>query len=874
MFQIDPLGFINLIPQSLKQKARDTLVDFVAEQARKYAGEELATRLKKLRSDAAFNKTFEEALQRAARRFFDEYRLENEDLVAAIAADDGFFRDEKIQQALLAILKRPGAYLVEEQETLQQSFDSVLPQRINRERVDRAVIYLLKCLAEELWHLPELQPIYSLQFQRITAESTREQVAIQKAQLQALTGLNAGLREALLQLTDAIVEKKTLPAGDILALPAPSRPKVYHNLPQPDYGHFVGREKELAQVANILRPYPHSQHSLVTIDGIGGIGKSALALEVAHRYLRNFNRIPPEERFEAIIWTSAKQSILTAEGIVPRRQVLRTLNDIYSAIAVALQRDDITRTRSEEQAEVVGNTLTRQRTLIIVDNLETVDDEAVMAFLRELPAPTKAIVTTRHRIDVAYPVRLVGMPWEDAQVLIANECEKKGVVLTDDDVHRLYDRTGGVPLAIVWSIAQMGVGYGVETALMRLGQTTGNIARFCFEEALERIRGKSAYKLLLALCLFATDASREALGDVADLPELDRDDGLVELEKLSLINKRSDRFQMLPLTLVYSRAELAKDVGLESLLRNRWGKFLSNLLDTQTRPTNKFETWQRVKLEIDNLLNAMDWFWGKDELETLITFAERMNYFLWRTDNWSTWSRYLELGLKATILCEKSLEQAKFLRMLATMRNYQDDLDEAENWIRKSIRICNSNKYKDELISAMHRLGSIQFDRGDYEQARRTLNDAMVIAGEIKNANKIVLIERKLADLDLAEEKYESAEFRLKRAQEFHEQHESFSEGAWPYTYRLLGQVYLNKQDYQLAGQYFQKSLVAAQEISSLHHIAEAKQYLAELELALGHIDLAEKLAQEAIEIFTRLNMKRQFRKTETLIARIKTTVF
>jgi len=70
--------------------------------------------------------------------------------------------------------------------------------------------------------MPELQPIYSLQFQRVTAEATREQVVIQKAQLEALTGLNAGIREALLQLTDAIAEKKRLPAGKTLALPGPS----------------------------------------------------------------------------------------------------------------------------------------------------------------------------------------------------------------------------------------------------------------------------------------------------------------------------------------------------------------------------------------------------------------------------------------------------------------------------------------------------------------------------------------------------------------------------------------------------------------------------------------------------------------------------
>lgn len=554
MFQVD---LLQLIPQSLKRQARDVLVDFVSDQAKKFLSDEVAAKIKKLRSDAAFNQTFEAGLKRAVQRFVEEYEAQDEDLVAAIAADEEFFKNEEVQAALLAILKRPSAYLADERQVVVRSFDTVLPQRRNRERVDRAVTYLLQCLAEELWHLPELQPIYSLQFQRITAEATREQVAIQKAQLQALTGLNAGIREALLQLTEAIVERQALPAGDVLALPAPPpKPKVYHNLPQPDYGRFVGRDAELAQVVRILRPYPHSQHALVTIDGIGGIGKSALALEVAHRYLRNFDRIPPEERFEAIIWTSAKQTVLTAEGIVSRHQVLRTLDDIYTAIAVALQREDITRARPEEQAEVVHNALTRQRTLLIVDNLETVDDEAVLAFLRELPAPTKAIVTTRHRIDVAYPVRLVGMPWEDAQKLIAQECQKKGVTLSVDKAHRLYDRTGGVPLAIVWSVAQMGLGYGAEAVLTRLGQPTNDIARFCFEGTVERIRGKPAHKLLLALALFVTDASREALGYMADLSELDRDDGLVELEKLSLVNKTKDRFWLLPLTRSYLAHEL------------------------------------------------------------------------------------------------------------------------------------------------------------------------------------------------------------------------------------------------------------------------------------------------------------------------------
>lgn len=240
----------------------------------------------------------------------------------------------------------------------------------------------------------------------------------------------------------------------------------------------------------------------------------------------------------------------------------------------------------------ICNVLTQQRTLLIVDNLETVDDETVIEFLRELLAPTKVIVTTRHRIDVAYPVRLAGMPWEDAQVLIAQECEKKGVTLTDEEADKLYRRTGGVPLAIVWSVAQMGRGYGAETALARLGQPISDIARYCFEGVVECIRGTDAHKLLMALALFATDTSREALGYVAGLSEdkLSRDEGFVELEKLSLVNKQGNRFAMLPLTRSYSLYELEANPDFADKATERWMMHLTGLLQSQA-----------------------DWYWIEDQ---------------------------------------------------------------------------------------------------------------------------------------------------------------------------------------------------------------------------------------------------------------------
>ena len=80
-----------------------------------------------------------------------------------------------------------------------------------------------------------------------------------------------------------------------------------------------------------------------------------------------------------------------------------------------MERQEITKAGTDEQIETVRNALTKQRTLLVVDNLETVDDENVITFLIELPAPTKAIVTTRHRLDVAYPIRLKGMDENDGK---------------------------------------------------------------------------------------------------------------------------------------------------------------------------------------------------------------------------------------------------------------------------------------------------------------------------------------------------------------------------------------------------------------------------------------------------------------------------
>lgn len=286
---------------------------------------------------------------------------------------------------------------------------------------------------------------------------------------------------------------------------------------------------------------------------------------------------------------------------------MRNLDDIYATIAITLEREDITRARPEEQDELVRRALTQQRTLLIIDNLETVDDERVMAFIRDVPAPTKVIVTTRHRVDVAYPIRLSNMDTQEARELIANESRRRQLVLSEHETDRLMQRTGGVPLAMVWSIAQMSFGYSIETVLTRLGQPTSDIARFCFEGAVEILRDQPAHKLLMVLPLFTPDASREALAYVADLPVLDRDDGLVTLEKLSLVNRHAGRFALLPLTKTFALAELDRYPEFKQQASRRWADYLRKV---SKGPDGEYYWRYRDYTFHDegpNLLEAVEW---------------------------------------------------------------------------------------------------------------------------------------------------------------------------------------------------------------------------------------------------------------------------
>ncbi|SRR6266567_2837609 len=388
--------------------------------------------------------------------------------------------------------------------------------------------------------------------------------------------------------------------------------KIPCNLPTPGYTGFVGRRKEIAELLALLSPQYAA--NLITVDGIGGVGKTALVLEAAYRCLRAStgevsNRQLPT--FDAVLFVTAKQQYLTPGGLLTGIMTQPALHDLFREVGLALDRHEIIQASPQDQPLKVRDALSRQRTLLVVDNLETMEDkQEIMAFLFRLPPQVKVVITTRER-TLYTPIRLEEMEEEESLHLIEKEAREKSVILSREQALSLYHRLGGIPAALVYAIGQVASGYSVETVLDKVRDASGDVAHFCFEGSVAPLRGKVPHALLMAMALFPKRPVREAIAHAAGMHAnpLAVEDGLAQLQRLSLVSQQDGRYHMLPLTREYALAELAAHPVFEREARKRWVEWYIHFAEEYGG--KDWKEWHihfdRVEEEWENLLAVFNW---------------------------------------------------------------------------------------------------------------------------------------------------------------------------------------------------------------------------------------------------------------------------
>lgn len=479
----------------------------------------------------------------------------------------------------------------------------------------------------------------------ITGSSRGKELKLRRFLIEEWEKINARLQNTPTPPKPEPIPPETL----IPPQPQPASP-FYQNLPLPDYTRFVGRSRELNRLLELLSPN-HAAH-LISVDGIGGVGKTTLVLEAA--YQCRTARLEPEKNlgipiFDAIILTSAKQQFLTPMGLLERtKKANKTLPDICCEIARTLERRDINHTTGDAQLERTSECLSRQRTLLIIDNLETIENQdELLSFLYDLPVSVKVVITTREQA-IFVPIRLSSLPEAESLELIQHHLQEKSLNLAEKQMQEIYQKTSGIPAAMIYIIGQLAANYSLNTILEKVRNAEGDVARFCFHAAVSSFAEKASHYLLMAVAMFPKSATEIAIGTVAGINDpIARDEGMAKLKQMSLVREEEGRYTMLTLTQEYANAELAKYPSYNSEARARWVDFYQNFAEKNGVSRLKWyqepEKVEKIDIEWDNLQAVIEWCCAENSYEDVLQlwlkvkdYVHIQGYWHKRLD-WTKW---------------------------------------------------------------------------------------------------------------------------------------------------------------------------------------------------------------------------------------------
>ncbi len=449
-----------------------------------------------------------------------------------------------------------------------------------------------------------------------------------------------------------------------------------HNLPR--RGEFVGRAAYKVRVHEALR----SRSYLVSIEGIGGIGKTSLALEVAYECLQ-----PGEDtaHFDGVIWASARDRALT-------------LDDVLDAVARTLDYPGIAQKPLEEKREGVVRLLRSGAYLLLVDNFETISDATVGEFLQDLPEPSKALVTTRERkLERAWTIPLKGLEEAEALALIRAEGRRIGMAALEQTADAvllpLYTATGGAPLALKWAVGQIKQpGQSLESVLAALHAAQGDLFNQMFARSWGMLTPE-AQRVLMVMPLFATSATWNSLEAVSDVHHYWLDQALKELLDLSLVETTAEldaivcRYSLHPLTRVFAQKQLQQYSDLEAVVWQGMIDFYSTFTDRFSDFKNE-HLFDEIEPELSNILSVVDWCWRKERKSVGFDIFYAISNFMVIRGYWNEAIYWGKRGVSLSIAIGDDHNQARLLNCpLCMIYRHRGNLDDAGEKAKQALDI-------------------------------------------------------------------------------------------------------------------------------------------------------------------------------------------
>ena len=643
-------------------------------------------------------------------------------------------------------------------------------------------------------------------------------------------------------------------------------PKIPNNLPRRQA--FFGRAKEMDTVMRALSPGDRTWGVLV--DGIGGIGKSAIAIEAAYR-------LQEANSFDAFVFVTAKQNILDPSGIKELNPPARTLDEFLNETARVLGQAGIAKLTGDEKRRALIDVLRSMRTLLIYDNLETLskeEQEGIADFLRELPQGCKAIITSRRRGgEGGVWLRVEKLDWDAALGIIKNQLSlDEGLASKLNRVGKvrwqeLFDETNGSPLALVHMLGLM----RVRTALtfdgaleMLRGNRDEDLQKFIFQEARKELT-ENDKAALSALSFFVSSATFEAWMQVVNISRNALETTIDRLSALSLVDVLAgeERYALHPLTRAFVRDELLAEANIAHEIGMRFAKYW---VDYAKRyggwETESYKTYARLETEWINLDAVSNWLWmtaniqeesveNKDAAQKLGELVRDLQQFLTfygsRDERVHLFIRGYEIA-HAT----QNLPWAGWRAYdLAMIHIEHGQIEDAAFWVDRCVKAWEDKGSRYEQAEGKRIQGLFAYQREEYSESSQYLQESLSIYRNLGLDAEASIVLGDLGDIARISEDYNAAKGYYEEALDLAKKAgDKLRQAA---IYSRLGELAFHMKQLVDERNLFEKELTLALEVGRQDFVAQAQYRLAHVEEAEGHADLALPLAQDALKIYQRL---------------------
>ena len=665
---------------------------------------------------------------------------------------------------------------------------------------------------------------------------------------------------------------------------------ILASLPRRPY--YVGREEEIKTILQSLQP--DNRTFIVGIEGIGGVGKSALAIEISHRCVE-------KELFESVIWISAKESVLTLHGVEPIIPEAKSLTDILITIGTNLGNPTIGNLALPDQIRRAYNLLARHTTLLILDNFESLsrkEQHDILEFLRKSPITLKVIVTSRERVAEGQIVRLQGLSQEESNALLKWDAQQKNIHLTNEQNRHLIDLTGGLPLALLWVQGQVAVlGYSVTQVLDKLSLDSNiPILQYCFNHSWNLLKDGNEKNLLFILALQPEAVSREALKDISGIENDEAfESAISDLLQLTLTEHEPDRdyFSILPLTRRFIRTQFAGSRKFIQQAEWKNAQYYGRLV-SQMSSFKEWRGYEKLLLDRNNILSAAQWCYkaiqkktasnalpkrSRDIASVLVQIGVQFGSVLWQRAFWYDRLTLAHAALKAADLLSDWKSASTFARNISWIYFYQGDYLRALRWAEEALSATTLTEDKLLIAAAKRSLGTVELRLGNFDRSRSLLMEVLKTSEEFPRDDygiySMGFAQYGLGDLEYALGNLEKArEWYQKALETWQDPVRKDPIRHISYALNGLGFVELKNENFVEAEYFFREGIRSAEEFGRVDELARGQFGLASVHIETDtDLDTALVLVNESLDSFQHQGMQHEIRQSQELHERILETL-